>query len=54
MVRVEIWFDDLEPAAQVRLCEALGTTPDKENWDIIPIFTYVREISEGESDEEDR
>ncbi len=42
-IEIEIYFDDLNPEAQQDFLEKLGTTPEDENWDIVPIAIYVIE-----------
>ncbi len=42
-VEIEIYFNDLKPEAQKVFLEKLGTTPEDENWDIVPIAIYVIE-----------
>ncbi len=42
-VEIEIYFDDLKPDVQKAFLEKLGTTPEKENWDVVPIAIYVIE-----------
>lgn len=42
-IEIEIYFDDLKPEAQKELLDKLGTTPEDENWDIVPIAIYVAE-----------
>lgn len=40
-----IYFSDLTPKTQQRLCKAWGTTPEEENWDIdlAPLAVLKRE-----------
>lgn len=42
-VQIEIYFDDLKPEAQKEFLDKLRTTPEEENWDIVPIAIYVME-----------
>jgi hypothetical protein len=42
-IEIEIYFDDLKPEAQQELLDKLGTTPEDENRDIVPIAIYVVE-----------
>lgn len=34
---IEIYYEDLTPAAKERLLEEFETTEDQENWDTIPL-----------------
>ncbi len=43
IVKFEIYFDDLRPEAQQRLLNKLDTSPEDENWDVVPIAVFVRE-----------
>jgi hypothetical protein len=43
----EIYYDDLTEEAQKRLCEAFQTSPEEENWDVMPLTLIERE-EEGE------
>uniref|UniRef100_A0A6H1ZCZ4 Uncharacterized protein n=1 Tax=viral metagenome TaxID=1070528 RepID=A0A6H1ZCZ4_9ZZZZ len=47
MKSFSIHFSDLTKDAQEELCEEFQTTPQEENWDIIPLATIDRE-EEGE------
>jgi len=42
--KVEIYFDDLTPEAQMKLLQAFQTTPEEENWDVFPIAVIEREF----------
>jgi hypothetical protein len=42
--RVKIYFNDLEPEAQVNLLEAFETTEEDENWETFPITVIEREF----------
>lgn len=42
----EIFFDDLKPEVQKELCKTFNTTPEDENWDVIPLTTLVRDMEE--------
>ncbi len=43
IIEFEIYFDDLRPEAQRRLLDKLDTSPEDENWDVVPIAVFVRE-----------
>ena len=45
----EIFYDDLTVSAQVQLCNVFKTSPEKENWDNIPLTVIERKM-EGEED----
>lgn len=38
-----IYFVDLNSVAQKQLCGRFNTSPEKENWDTIPLATIERE-----------
>jgi len=42
----EIYFRDLRPSTQERLCELFETTEEEENWDAFPIAIIEREMEE--------
>ena len=48
----EILFDDLTKESQKRLCKEFKTSPEEENWEIIPIAYISREIETIETNEE--
>jgi hypothetical protein len=39
-----LFYDDLKEEAQKRLCETFETTPEKENWGMVPLITLKRVI----------
>lgn len=39
----EIYYKDLSPEAQHRLCKEWETTEEDENWDCIPLAIIERE-----------
>jgi hypothetical protein len=43
IIEFEIYFDDLKTEAQQRLLNKLNTSPEDENWDVVPIAVFVRE-----------
>ena len=43
MKSFEIYYRHLTKEAQKDLCEALNTTPDNENWEIVPLAIIERE-----------
>jgi len=47
----ELFYDDLHSHAQHRLCSALHTTPEENNWDVFPIA--IIESNTDENDEEE-
>jgi len=42
-IEIEIYFNDLNPEAQQNILNKLKTTPEDENWDIVPIAIFSRE-----------
>jgi hypothetical protein len=46
MEQFQIFFSDLKKESQDALCEAFGTTPEKENWnlDMVPLAILEREV----------
>ena len=44
----EVFFRNLTPEAQEKLCEIFQTTEIDENWDTFPLCTLEREDGEGE------
>ena len=43
IVEFEIYFDDLRPDVQQRLSNKLDTSPEDENWDLVPLAVFARE-----------
>ena len=43
IIEFDIYFDDLRLRAQQRLLGKLETSPEDENWDVMPIAVFVRE-----------
>ena len=43
IVEFEIYFDDLRPDVQQRLLNKLDTSPEDENWDLVPLAVFVWE-----------
>jgi hypothetical protein len=39
-----LFYDDLKEEAQKRLCETFETTPENENWGIVPVITLMKVI----------
>ena len=50
-IEFEIMYADLTEEAQKRLCKEWKTTPEAENWDILPIAEAYREIEGGIEEE---
>ena len=48
-MQFEIYFENLNKETQTNLCKAFNTTPEDENWDIIPLTIFERE-PEDEND----
>lgn len=44
----EIYFEDLNPAAQHYLLDTFKTTEKEENWDCVPLTVIEREMEEEE------
>lgn len=42
----DIYYEDLNKEAQEALCKAFGTTPEEENWDMVPLASIQREEDE--------
>ena len=43
---VEIYFEDLTPAAQERLLRTFETKLDQENWEAVPLVAIEREVDD--------
>ena len=43
IVEFEIYFDDLRADVQQRLLNKLDTSPEDENWDLVPLAIFARE-----------
>ena len=43
---VEIYFRDLTPKAQSHLLKEFPTSPEEENWDVVPIAEIEREFED--------
>jgi len=39
-----LFYDDLKEDAQKRLCETFETTPEKENWRMVPLISLKKVI----------
>ena len=39
-----LFYDDLKEETQKRLCETFGTTPENENWGMVPVITLKKVI----------
>jgi hypothetical protein len=39
-----LFYDDLKEETQKRLCETFKTTPEKENWGMVPVITLKKVI----------
>ena len=48
-MQFEIYFENLNKEAQTNLCETFNTTPEDENWGIMPLTVISRE-PEDEND----
>ncbi len=49
-ITYEIYYQDLTEVAQHYLCKQFKTSPEKENWDSIPLTVIEREVEEEEKD----
>ncbi len=47
--KVEIYFRDLNLAAQRRLLKEFQTTAEEENWDVFPIDELERELEDDKN-----
>ena len=47
MKTFEIYFRDLSLEAKLRLCRALNTLPEDENWEVQPLAIIEREEDEN-------
>jgi hypothetical protein len=43
IVEFEIYFDVIMSEVQQRLLNKLDTSPEDENWDVVPLAVFVRE-----------
>jgi hypothetical protein len=49
-VEIRIYYDDLKDEAKKDLCRLLQTTPHDENWDVVPLFVFERDIPDNKED----
>lgn len=50
LIQFEIYFEDLTEIAQHYLCKTFKTTPEKENWENIPLAFVARELEAEEKE----